>query len=463
METLSQSLNGSKPSLLVRIVKSLGFWVIVGIVLGILLGQFDKELALASKPGVDYFIKALKILIGPIIFVTIVLGIISLESLKKVGSIGVKAIIYFEVVSTLALILGIFMANVMQPGHGMNITPMVEANKKAAEKYISQTTEVSAESEIKQILKDAIPTDIITPFTDGKTIQVLVIAIITALVISLMRDDDKQAIQRTLEVIQNFVFKILQIIMYFSPIAAFSAMAVLVANFGLSSLADLVYLLIVMLISCLIFIFGVLGLICYFVKVNIFKFMRFISREVLIVFATSSSESALAPLMRKLEKAGLSRASVGLILPTGYSFNLDCTNIYLAMSLIFLSQAFGVNLSLSHEISILIVLMIASKGAVGVTGSGFIVLGSTLSALGGMQIPEANNGMGGTLAQVLPVAAISVLLGVDKFMSEMRAVGNLCGNSVAALIVAIWDKQIDWEKFRYAIDHPDEFKNAGMH
>lgn len=431
--------------------------------MGILLGQFDKELALASKPGVDYFIKALKMLIGPIIFVTIVLGIISLESLKKVGSIGVKAIIYFEVVSTLALILGIFMANVMQPGHGMNITPMVEANKKAAEKYISQTTEVSAESEIKQILKDAIPTDIITPFTDGKTIQVLVIAIITALVISLMRDDDKQAIQRTLEVIQNFVFKILQIIMYFSPIAAFSAMAVLVANFGLSSLADLIYLLIVMLISCLIFIFGVLGLICYFVKVNIFKFMRFISREVLIVFATSSSESALAPLMRKLEKAGLSRASVGLILPTGYSFNLDCTNIYLAMSLIFLSQAFGVNLSLSHEISILIVLMIASKGAVGVTGSGFIVLGSTLSALGGMQIPEANNGMGGTLAQVLPVAAISVLLGVDKFMSEMRAVGNLCGNSVAALIVAIWDKQIDWEKFRYAIDHPDEFKNAGMH
>lgn len=464
METLSQSLNGSKPPFLVRIVKSLGFWVIVGIVLGILLGQFDKELALASKPGVDYFIKALKMLIGPIIFVTIVLGIISLESLKKVGSIGVKAIIYFEVVSTLALILGIFMANVMQPGHGMNITPaMVDANKKAAEKYISQTTEVSAESEIKQILKDAIPTDIITPFTDGKTIQVLVIAIITALVISLMRDDDKQAIQRTLEVIQNFVFKILQIIMYFSPIAAFSAMAVLVANFGLRSLADLIYLLIVMLISCLIFIFGVLGLICYFVKVNIFKFMRFISREVLIVFATSSSESALAPLMRKLEKAGLSRASVGLILPTGYSFNLDCTNIYLAMSLIFLSQAFGVNLSLSHEISILIVLMIASKGAVGVTGSGFIVLGSTLSALGGMQIPEANNGMGGTLAQVLPVAAISVLLGVDKFMSEMRAVGNLCGNSVAALIVAIWDKQIDWEKFRYAINHPDEFKNAGMH
>ncbi|TQR22632.1 C4-dicarboxylate ABC transporter [Campylobacter sp. MIT 97-5078] len=462
METLSRSLNENKPPLLTRILKSLGFWVILGIVAGVLLGCYDKELANASKPGVDYFISALKVLIGPIIFVTIVLGIISLESLKKVGSIGVKAVIYFEIVSTLALALGIFMANIMQPGHGMNLDPS-KVDSKSVEKYIAQTTEVSAGSEIMHILKDAVPTDIISPFTDGKTIQVLVIAIITALVISLMRDEDKQAIQRTLEVIQNFVFKILQIIMYFSPIAAFSAMAVLIANFGLSSLINLGYLLFVMLISCLIFIFGILGLICYFAKVNIFKFMRFISREVLIVFATSSSESALAPLMRKLEKAGLSRATVGLILPTGYSFNLDCTNIYLAMSLIFLVQAFGVNLSLTHEISILIVLMIASKGAVGVTGSGFIVLGSTLAALGGMQITEANNGMGATLAQVLPVAAISVLLGVDKFMSEMRAVGNLCGNSVAALIVGIWDKQIDWEKFRYAIEHPEEFKNAGMY
>ncbi|EOV9223583.1 cation:dicarboxylase symporter family transporter, partial [Campylobacter upsaliensis] len=197
---------------------------------------------------------------------------------------------------------------------------------------------------------------------------------------------------------------------------------------------------------------------CYLAKVNIFKFMRFIAAEVLIVFATSSSESALAPLMKKLEKAGISKATVGLVLPTGYSFNLDCTNIYLSVCLIFLAQAFGVNLSLSHELSILLVLMVASKGAVGVTGSGFIVLGSTLAALGGMQIEEA----GGTLAEVLPIAAISILLGVDKFMSEMRAVGNLCGNSVAALIVGIWDKQIDWEKFNYAINHPEKFRNETL-
>ncbi|EAJ4318631.1 cation:dicarboxylate symporter family transporter [Campylobacter coli] len=457
METLSQTFAERKPPLYKRMFKSLGFWVIVGIVAGIVLGYVNKEMAIASKPGVDYFISALKVLIGPIIFVTLVLGIISLESLKKVGGIGAKAVIYFEVVSTLALALGIFMANIMQPGHGMNLDPK-QLDTTSVQKYISQTTEVSASSEIMHILQDAMPRDIITPFTEGKTMQVLVIAIITALIISLMRIEDRQAIQRVLEVIQNFVFKILQVIMYFSPVAAFSAMAVLIAQYGLGSLINLAYLLLVMLVSCLIFIFGILGLICYFAKVNIFKFMRFISREVLIVFATSSSES-LAPLMRKLEKAGLSKATVGLVLPTGYSFNLDCTNIYLAMSLIFLAQAFNVNLSLAHEISILIVLMIASKGAVGVTGSGFIVLGSTLAALGNMEISEAN----ATLAQVLPVAAIGVLLGVDKFMSEMRAVGNLCGNSVAALIVAIWDKQIDWGKFRYALDNPEKFHNAGMH
>lgn len=454
---MEEKLKFNKTSKIKRMIKSLGFWVIIGIIAGISIGYIDKDLALASKPGVDYFIKALKILIGPIIFVTIVLGIISLESLKKVGSIGAKAVLYFEVVSTFALAIGIFMANILKPGKGMNLDPS-QVDSKGIEQFISQSVEISASSEIMHILKDAIPPDIISPFTEGKTLQVLVIAIITAIIVSLMKPQDKQAIQRVLEVLQNFVFKILQIIMYFSPIAAFSAMAVLIAQYGISSLINLAYLLLVMLLSCLVFIFGVLGIICYLAKVNIFKFMRFIAREVLIVFATSSSESALAPLMRKLEKAGLSKTTVGLVLPTGYSFNLDCTNIYLAMSLIFLAQAFNVNLSLAHEISILIVLMIASKGAVGVTGSGFIVLASTLGALGGMKIEEAN----ATLAEVLPVAAIGILLGVDKFMSEMRAVGNLCGNSVAALIVAIWDKQIDWEKFRYALDNPKEFANVGF-
>ncbi|EGK8022507.1 TPA: cation:dicarboxylase symporter family transporter [Campylobacter lari] len=442
-------------------LKNLGFWVIIGIIAGISLGLLDKELALASKIGVDYFIQALKFLIGPIIFLTIVLGVVSLESLKQVGSIGAKALLYFEVVSTFALAIGIFMANIMGPGKGMNLDPST-LDKDSVAQFVNNNIEISAQNEILHILKDAIPTDIIAAFSEGKTLQILVIALACAFIISLMRIDERKAIQKTLEIMQSFVFKILEIIMYFSPIAAFSAMAFLVAKYGLDSLLNLGYLLIVMLLASLLFIFGVLGIICFIAKVNIFKFMRFISREVLIVFATSSSESALAPLMRKLEKAGISKATVGLVLPTGYSFNLDCTNIYLAMSLIFLAQAFNVELSLTHEISILIVLMIASKGAVGVTGSGFIILGSTLAALSNMHIAEANNGLGASLGEVLPVAAISILLGVDKFMSEIRAVGNLCGNSVAALIVAIWDKQIDWEKFRYALDNPKEFTNAGF-
>lgn len=450
-----------KPSKIKKMLKNLGFWVIIGIIAGISLGLLDKELALASKIGVDYFIQALKILIGPIIFLTIVLGVVSLESLKQVGSIGAKALLYFEVVSTFALAIGIFMANIMGPGKGMNLDPST-LDKDSIAQFVNKNIEISAQNEILHILKDAIPTDIIAAFSEGKTLQILVIALACAFIISLMRVDERKTIQKTLEIMQSFVFKILEIIMYFSPIAAFSAMAFLVAKYGLDSLLNLGYLLVVMLFASLLFIFGVLGLICFIAKVNIFKFMRFISREVLIVFATSSSESALAPLMRKLEKAGISKATVGLVLPTGYSFNLDCTNIYLAMSLIFLAQAFNVELSLMHEISILIVLMIASKGAVGVTGSGFIILGSTLAALSNMHIAEANNGLGASLGEVLPVAAISILLGVDKFMSEIRAVGNLCGNSVAALIVAIWDKQIDWEKFRYALDNPKEFTNAGF-
>lgn len=450
-----------KPSKLKKMLKNLGFWVIIGIIAGICLGLLDKEFALASKIGVDYFIQALKILIGPIIFLTIVLGVISLESLKQVGSIGAKALLYFEIVSTFALAIGIFMANIMGSGKGMNLDPSTLDQESVAQ-FVNKNIEISVQNEILHILKDAIPTDIIAAFSEGKTLQILVIALACAFIISLMRIDERKAIQKTLEIMQSFVFKILEIIMYFSPIAAFSAMAFLVAKYGLDSLLNLGYLLIVMLLASLLFIFGVLGLICFIAKVNIFKFMRFISREVLIVFATSSSESALAPLMRKLEKAGISKATVGLVLPTGYSFNLDCTNIYLAMSLIFLAQAFNVELSLTHEISILIVLMIASKGAVGVTGSGFIILGSTLAALSNMHIAEANNGLGASLGEVLPVAAISILLGVDKFMSEIRAVGNLCGNSVAALIVAIWDKQIDWEKFRYALDNPKEFTNAGF-
>ncbi|MBE2984700.1 cation:dicarboxylase symporter family transporter [Campylobacter sp. RM9344] len=417
---------------------NLAFWVVVGIVGGILVGVFAPDLGVASKPGIDYFIKALKILIGPIIFLTIVSGIVGLESLKDLGSIGLKAFIYFEVVSTLALASGIFFGEVLRPGHGMNLD-YTTLDPSSVDKYTHVDRDVGS---MWSILKSAVPSDPISPFINSNTLQVLFMALVVAIVLSFLKHDYKKACLRPLEFVQHYVLKLLTWLMLFSPAAAFSAMAYLIGKFGLSSLFGMMELLAVMALASCFFIFVILGIICYFAKVNVFKFMRFISKEVLVVFATSSSETALAPLMQKLEAAGIHRGAVGLIIPTGYSFNLDCTNIYLSLSIIFLAQAFNIPLSFEHLISILIVLMITSKGAVGVTGSGFIVLAGTLAAL-----PSTG----------IPVVTVAVLLGVDKFMSEMRAVGNLCGNAVGCLIVSIWDKKVDMEKFRYAIDHPEEF------
>ncbi|EAI4414803.1 C4-dicarboxylate ABC transporter [Campylobacter fetus] len=427
----------SQRPVFVRTITNLAFWVVLGIVLGVIVGFAWPELGIASKPGIDWFIKILKWMIGPIIFLTIVSGIIGLDSLKEVGSIGFKGFVYFEVVSTLALAVGISAAYLLQPGVGMNLD-VNALDPASVAKYVKDPKEVGS---ALAILKSAIPTDPITPFIKANTLQVLFMAIVTAIVLSFMPNNYKKTCMKPLEFAQHYVLKILAWFMWFSPIAAYSAMAYLIGKFGLSSLIGMIQLLAVMAVACIIFIFVVLGIICYVAKVNIFKFMRFIAKEVLVVFATSSSETALGPLMKKLEAAGISRGCVGLIIPTGYSFNLDCTNIYLSMSIIFLAQAFNIDLSFTHLLSILIILMITSKGAVGVTGSGFIVLAGTL----------------GALHDVIPVVTVAVLLGVDKFMSEMRAVGNLCGNSVACLIVAIWDKKIDMEKFRYALDHPDEF------
>lgn len=427
----------SQRPVFVRTITNLAFWVVLGIVLGVIVGFAWPELGEASKPGIDWFIKILKWMIGPIIFLTIVSGIIGLDSLKEVGSIGFKGFVYFEVVSTLALAVGISAAYLLQPGVGMNLD-VNALDPSSVAKYVKDPKEVGS---ALAILKSAIPIDPITPFIKANTLQVLFMAIVTAIVLSFMPNNYKKTCMKPLEFAQHYVLKILAWFMWFSPIAAYSAMAYLIGKFGLSSLIGMIQLLAVMAVACIIFIFVVLGIICYVAKVNIFKFMRFIAKEVLVVFATSSSETALGPLMKKLEAAGISRGCVGLIVPTGYSFNLDCTNIYLSMSVIFLAQAFNIDLSFTHLLSILIILMITSKGAVGVTGSGFIVLAGTL----------------GALHDVIPVVTVAVLLGVDKFMSEMRAVGNLCGNSVACLIVAIWDKKIDMEKFRYALDHPDEF------
>ena len=442
----------TQKSLFVRLFTNLAIWVVIGIVGGVIVGMVAPELGIASKPGIDYFIKALKILIGPIIFLTIVSGIVGLESLKDLGTIGLKAFIYFEIVSTIALAVGIIFGETLRPGHGMNLD-YTQLDASSVAKFTSQAGNMDANSgflaHTLHLLRGAVPVDdifpyvhILDPFIKSNTLQVLFMALVVAIVLSLLAHDKKQACLKPLEFIQHYVLKLLTLLMLFSPVAAFSAMAYLIGKFGIGTLLGMMELLVVMALASCFFIFVVLGVICYFAEVNIFKFMRFISKEVLVVFATSSSETALAPLMQKLEAAGINRGAVGLIIPTGYSFNLDCTNIYLSLSVIFLAQAFNIPLTFEHLISILIVLMITSKGAVGVTGSGFVVLAGNICALPSTRIP---------------VVTVAVLLGVDKFMSEMRAVGNLCGNAVGCMIVSIWDKKVDMEKFRYALDHPDEF------
>ena len=429
----------AKKNWLLSTLKSLAFWVVISIIGGIIFGMINPKLAVESKPGIDWFIQVLKWLVGPIIFLTIITGIVGLKSLKEVGSIGFKAFIYFEIVSTFALAIGVLFGNWFAPGVGMNLS-VDSLDAQSVEKYTNASQDVGS---VWAILKGAIPTDPITPFLNGQTLQVLVMALTLAILISAFGGEKKEKILRPLEIAQEFFFKILTILMWLSPIASFCAMSFLIGKFGVASLINMAHLLGVMLISVLAFIFGILGIILWFYKINIFKFMRFIYKEVLIVFATSSSESALAPLMKRLESAGVSRGTTGLVIPTGYSFNLNSTNIYLSLAIIFISQAFNIPLTLGEQLSIILILMVTSKGAVGVTGSGFIVLAGTLSALGG----------------IIPVVTVAILLGVDKFMSEMRAVGNLCGNAVAAVVVGAWDKQIDMERFRYALDNPDKVRD----
>lgn len=447
-----------------QLSKSLVFWVFVGLFLGVLFGsigslhldgnsssavQFFYNFSVMSKEyTIDPFIKGLKLLMGPIIFLTIITGIIRLEDLKTLGTLGFKTVIYFEVVSTLALIVGVFFGEVIKPGHGMHLDiSSLDANSVQGYIEAGSKQQHTAGGEIWSILIGAIPHDPISPFVEGKTLQVLVMAVAIAIILSFTRQSFKESALKYFESMQETFFKVLTILIWYSPLATFGAMAFLIAKFGFSSIGGMALLLVTMAIAVLVFIFVILGIIAAMARVNIFKFMRFIYREVLVVFATSSSETALAPLMRKLEKAGIQKASVGLVIPTGYSFNLDATNIYLSLAVIFLGQAFDIPLTMEQTITLIVILMVSSKGAVGVTGSGFIVLAGTLSAL------TTTDG-----SHLIPAVTVAAILGIDKFLSEMRSVGNLCGNAVACMIVSIWDKRVDMEKFRYALEHPDEFK-----
>ena len=388
-----------------KIVTNLTTWVILAILLGALLGHFNPTAAIAMQPLGKYFIEVVKLFINPIIFLTISLGISGMNDLKKVGRVGGKAILYFEIVTTLALIIGIIVAHYIQPGTGVNTSNIENGD-------ISKFTESARKFSWLKFFKD------------NATIQVLIVSIIFGIVLSKIKQAD--AIINPLKFLSKYIFKALHFVMLFAPIGAFGGMAFTIGKYGIATLIPLGKLMLTVYITMAVFVFVILGLILRFYKISIIKFLNYIKEELLIVLGTSSSEAGLPSLMEKLEKMGCAKPIVGLVVPAGYSFNLDGTTIYLSMAVIFLSQVFQVDLTLSEMLTIVGVLMITSKGAAGVTGSGFVVLASTLTAI-----------------KVIPVEGLALLLGVDRFMSEARAITNFIGNGVATIFLANQEKAFD--------------------
>lgn len=411
---------------------SLWFWVLIFMLLGICFGAISPIHAKACKPIIDGFIQVIRILVGPIIFLTVVSGVIGMGSLKSLGTIGLKSFIYFELLSTIALLIGLGSAKLLQIGRGMNLSA-TQMDPNLVSQYVKNHPQGN---EFVQILLSAIPNDPISPFITGNTLQVLFMAIVSGFILFYLSGKYKDTVTNSIKKLQHFAFKILSIVMLFSPIAAFSAMAFMIGEFGLDILLQMFGLVLAMFGTCLFFILVVLGIVAKFVGFNVLKFLNLIKDEIILVFATSSSESALGPIMQKLTNSGVDSAVVGIVIPAGYSFNLDGTNIYLAMVIAFLCHAFNINLSISEYLVIIGILMATSKGAAGVSGAGFIVLAGTLGAMHGK----------------IPVETIGILLGIDKIMSELRSTTNLVGNSVATIVIAAWEKSLNKDKFNQALN-----------
>ena len=388
-----------------KIFTNLTFWVLTAITVGALLGHFAPATAIKMQPLGTYFINVVKVFIYPIIFLTISMGISGMGNLKKVGKVGGKALLYFEIVTTIALIIGIFVAWMIQPGSGVN-TNSVQGGD------ISKYTAVAGAFSWWQFFKDNL------------TIQVLLFSI--AFGIFLSKFNGRDTIIKPLSIASKYVFKALHWVMLLAPIGAFGGMAFTIGKYGIATLLPLGKLMLTVYITMAVFIFLVLGAILRVYKISIFKFLNYIKEELLIVLGTSSSEAALPSLMEKLEKMGCSKPVVGLVVPAGYSFNLDGTTIYLSMAVIFLAQVFNVELSWGQIFTVIGILMVTSKGAAGVTGSGFVVLASTLTAI-----------------KVIPVEGLALLLGVDRFMSEARAITNFIGNGVATIFLANNEKEFN--------------------
>ena len=406
-----------------KIMGSLYFQVLLAITLGVCLGHLYPQLGADMKPLGDGFVKLIKMIIAPVIFCTVVTGIAGMESMKAVGKTGAIALVYFEVVSTIALIIGLCVVNLLQPGAGMNVDPAA-LDASAIAVYAEQAKSQG----IIPFLLDIIPGSVIGAFASGNILQVLLFAVLFGF--SLHHSGEKgKIIFGVIESFSTVIFGIINMIMKLAPVGAFGAMAFTIGKYGVGSLVQLGQLIACFYLTCLFFIFIVLGSIARASGFSILRFISYIREELLIVLGTSSSESALPRMLDKMEKLGCQKSVVGLVIPTGYSFNLDGTSIYLTMAAIFIAQATNTPLDLFHQVTLLVVLLISSKGAAGVTGSGFIVLAATISAVGH-----------------LPLAGLALILGIDRFMSEARALTNLIGNGVATVVVAKYCKQLDVKK-----------------
>ena len=409
--------------------------VLAAIVIGVLLGHFSPALAVKMKPLGDGFIQLIKMVIGPIIFCTVVSGIAGMRDMKKVGRVGGKALIYFEIVSTFALVIGLAAGHIFNPGAGFNVD-VHTIDAKAVAQYAAKAQSAST----VDFLLNIIPSTVVDAFAKGDILQILLIALLFGGALSAM-GERAQMVTDFIDQIAHVFFRIVHIITRVAPLGAFGAMAFTIGKYGVVSLVPLLKLIGTFYLTAIIFVVVVLGTIAKLTGFNIFRFVAYIKEELLIVLGTSSSESALPHLMEKMEKLGCSKSVVGLVVPTGYSFNLDGTNIYMTMAVIFISQALNIELTWTQQLTILAVAMLTSKGASGITGAGFITLAATLAV-----VPD------------IPVAGMVLILGIDRFMSECRALTNITGNGVACVVISAWERELDRAKLARVLsgDRSDE-------
>ena len=413
-----------------RIATSLYIQVLIAIALGVAIGHFWPGVGTSMKPLGDGFIKLVKMVIAPIIFCTVVVGIASMDDLKKVGRVGIKALVYFEVVTTIALVIGLVIVNVVKPGAGIN-ADVATLDASSVAHYAAPSDKPLSTVDI---VLNIIPSNIVDALARGDILQVLLFAVLFGFALAAMGAKARTLVT-ILDQAVHGLFGIVGMIMRLAPLGAFGAMAFAIGAFGFSALGNLALLMLTFYATCLVFIFGVLGLIAHTHGFALWKFLRYIREEILIVIGTSSSESALPRMMDKLERLGCSKPVVGLVIPTGYSFNLDGTSIYLTMATVFIAQACNVPLSLGQQAMVLGVLLLTSKGAAAVTGGGFVTLAATLTAV-----------------SHIPVAGLSLILGIDRFMSEARALTNLIGNGVATIVVAKWEGELDTMRLARVLD-----------